>query len=557
MTYDLQTVRVPRLSGFMLRTAAMLLDSALTRWLLAPTLLRDSGVAAFRRVVLEEAPSVAPKLPHPGTPSAAAVPTDWAGLIDATPLAGFRFDTVSDFVRAYAEKRTTPDEVGERVIAAIKQSEAAAIPLRAITHFNEEEIRRQARDSAQRHRTGKTLGPLDGVPIAIKDELDVLPYPTTVGTAFLKEVPKLDSTVTARLRAAGALIIGKANMHEIGIDTSGFNAHHGTARNPYDPGRYTGGSSSGCGSAVGAGLCPIAIGADGGGSIRIPASLCGVVGLKATWGRVSEAGAAPLCWSVAHVGPLGATVRDVAIAYAAIAGPDPRDANSQGQPAPRGVAFTERLDGVRLGVFTPWLEHATPAVVSTCRGMLEKLRGLGATIVEVEIPHLELARLAHAITILSEMATGMDQYDAEHRSDYGFGVRLNLALARELTNRDYIRAQQVRTRMTAHFDRVFEQVDAIVTPTTAITAPRIRPDVLPSGESDLDMTSAMMRYVFPANLTGHPALSVPTGFDPEGMPIGLQLMGRAWEEDLLLRIGAVVERQVERKAPAVHFRLVG
>ena len=559
MPYDLQTVRAPRLAGFALRTATVLVDSGLTKSLLAPRILRDAGIEAFRRIVLEEAPSVAPRLPHPGLPDALQPLPDLGELAArAVPAPGFRFETVSDFARAYREQRATPDEVADRLIAALKTAEAASPPMRAIIAYTEDEIRKQARASTARHRARASLGPLDGVPVAVKDELDLTPYPTTVGTKFLRQVPTADSTVAARLRAAGAIMIGKANMHEIGIDTSGFNPHHGTARNPYDPGRYTGGSSSGSAAAVASGLCPVAIGADGGGSIRTPSSLCGVVGLKATFGRVSEAGAAPLCWSVAHVGPIGATVRDVAISYALMAGPDPRDSSSQHQPSPRLDGFGQGgLSGVRLGVYTPWLEDAAPDVVARTKELLEKLKKAGASVVEVEIPGLELARVGHAITILSEMATAVEQYDAEHRADYGYGVRLNLALARELTNRDYVRAQQVRTRLTNTFERVLRDVDAVVTPTTAIVAPTIAPDVFPSGESNLDTTSALMRFVFPSNLTGHPALTLPSGYDAEGMPVGVQLIGRPWEEHVLLRLGEAIEQLVERRAPKVHFPLLG
>jgi Asp-tRNA(Asn)/Glu-tRNA(Gln) amidotransferase A subunit family amidase len=557
MPYDLQTIRAPRLSGFMLRTAAALLDSPATKPFLAGKLLRDAGVETFRRAVLPEAPSVEPALPHPGSGQTAAV--DGEALPEKGPgYSGFRFESAADFSTAYLARKTTPEDVAERWLAALGRADGATPPLRAIVASDAEDLRKQARASTARYRAGTPLGPLDGVPIAIKDELDLVPYPTTVGTKFIRDVPTQDSTVAARLREKGALLVGKANMHEIGIDTSGFNAHHGTPRNPYDPGCYTGGSSSGAGAAVASGLCPIAIGADGGGSIRIPASLCGVVGLKATWGRISEAGAAPLCWSVAHVGPLGATVRDVALSYAAIRGPDPRDPNSQRQLSSNDrTASDGSLRGLRLGIYTPWFEHATPEVVSACKAAVDQLRGLGATTVEVEIPDLELARIAHAITILSEMATGMDKYDAEHRGDYACGVRLNLALARELTNRDYVRAQQVRTRLTHGVNEVFTRIDALISPTTAITAPRIRPDVFPAGESDLDVTSALMRFVFPWNLSGHPALSVPAGYDSQGLPIGLQIVGRPWAENLLLRIGEAVEIGTERREPKIHFRLLG
>jgi Asp-tRNA(Asn)/Glu-tRNA(Gln) amidotransferase A subunit family amidase len=346
-------------------------------------------------------------------------------------------------------------------------------------------------------------------------------------------------------------------MFEIGIDTTGHNPHHGTPRNPYGVDRYPGGSSSGSAAAVAQGLCPLALGADGGGSIRIPAALCGVVGLKPTFGRVSEHGAAPLCWSVAHVGPIGATVSDVAVGYAAIAGPDPRDPNSLLQPAPLLGALDDLdLRGLRLGVFTPWLEHADQEVVACVRRALESLTAAGATLVELDLPDLEHARLSHAVTILTEMATAMDPHLAEHRTDFGLSVRLNLAMARGLTSRDYVRAQQGRTRATRTFERVLTEVHAVVTPTTACTAPVLRPDAVAQGESDLDVTSRLMRFVFPSNLTGHPALSVPCGYDAQGLPVGLQFIGRAWDELTLLRLGLQVERRTERREPAVHARLL-
>jgi Asp-tRNA(Asn)/Glu-tRNA(Gln) amidotransferase A subunit family amidase len=560
MPYDLKTIRAPRLVGASLRMAVGAIESSIGRAAIAPKLMRDAGIEGFRKVQLDDPPSVAPTLPRAsslpdqsGAPSTSSLESVLTGSPEPK---GFRFERVADFARAYRENKTTPEAVAEQWLAAYGKSEASTPPLRAIIASEKDQVLAQARASTERFKQGKPLGPFDGVPVAIKDEVDALPYVTTAGTAFVKIKPERDGFVVKKLREAGAVIVGKANMHEIGIDTSGFNPHHGTPRNPYNPNHYTGGSSSGSGAAVASGLCPVAIGADGGGSIRIPASLCGVVGLKATFSRISEAGAFPLCWSVAHVGPLGATVRDVALAYAAIAGVDPNDPNTATQPPVRTDGLGESVKGMKLGIYRPWFDDSQKAVAQGCDEAVQRLVAQGAELVEVELPDLELCRLAHGITILTEMLTAMERYDDAHRSDYGLGVRMNLALARELNNRDYVKAQQVRTRMIRHMEAIFAKCDVLVTPSTAITAPAIRPDVLPSGESDLDMTSGMMRYVFLTNLTGHPGLSVPVGYDGNGMPIGLQLTGRFWEEHTLLRVGEQVERQVERKAPQVHFRLL-
>ncbi|MCK5197858.1 MAG: amidase, partial [Spirochaetales bacterium] len=215
----------------------------------------------------------------------------------------FLFPGIDDYASLYRKKKITPLEVAEKLLEIIYDDEGAD-PLNAIIKLDREDFLGQAADSAERLKAGKPRSLLEGVPIAVKDEIDALPYSTNVGTSFLgQSAAAADAEVVRRLREAGALILGKANMHEIGIGVTGINPHFDSTRNPHNPECYTGGSSSGSAAAVAAGYCPAAIGADGGGSIRIPASLCGVTGLKPTFGRVSERGAAPLCWSVAHIGP--------------------------------------------------------------------------------------------------------------------------------------------------------------------------------------------------------------------------------------------------------------
>ena len=557
MTYDLKTAEAPRLSGIALEAAALALENPATGLLIGQKLLRDLGVFELRRAPLLEAPSVGPSLPRLGVLQAEErPPADLHALIaESRPTPGFAFESVADFVRAYREGGADPVVVAERFI---QQANRLDVGESGMHHFLERDAVRLLADAAasrERHQTRKTLGPLDGVPVSVKDELDVAGYSTTVGTKFLKTLAAEDATVVARLRKAGALILGKVNMHEIGIDTSGFNAHFGTPTNPYAPGHYPGGSSSGSAASVAAGFCPISIGADGGGSIRIPAALCGVVGLKATWSRISEFGAFPLCASVGHVGPIGATVRDVALAYSLMAGEDPRDPATLLQPMHHlhGLGH-EDLAGLRVGVVGPWLEHATPEVIHAARGALQLLMDRGAKMVDVSIPELDQARVAQAVTILSEMASGMEKYDAEHRRDYGLGVRINLALARAFTARDYVQAQRVRTRLCANLARVFSSVDVLLTPTTALTAPKIAPDVGSRGESNLEITSGLMRFVFPFNLSGHPALTLPAGYGKDGHPIGVQLVGRPWEEHLLLQVGEVLEHLIPRRKPAVGMR---
>ncbi|MCA9929975.1 MAG: amidase, partial [Anaerolineales bacterium] len=467
------------------------------------------------------------------------------------------FHTINDYARAYRAGAVTPVDVAERVLAAIRSSDEGDLPLRLFIANDEADLMAQARAAAERIQAGRPLSLLDGVPVAVKDELDQAPYPTTVGTAFLGKQPATeDATVVARLRAAGALLIGKANMHEIGINPNGLNVHYGIVRNPYDRLRDSGGSSSGSTAAVAAGICPVAVGADGGGSVRIPAALCGMVGLKATFGRVSEHGAAPLDWSVAHIGPIGASVADVALAYSIMAGPDPKDPMSQGQTAVSLKDWTNPdLTGVRLGVYRPWFEHAEPAVVAANEAMLAQLTAAGATVHEVEIPWLDEIRIAHAITILSEMAAGMSPY-SEHMRDFGAATRVNLAMGRAFTSGDYLQAQRLRTRALRSFADVYAQVDVMVTPTTAVTAPLIPANGESAGWSDLSTVTELMRFATSGNLTGLPAISVPVGYDAAGLPIGMQLMGRHWQEHLLLQLAYVVEQVVERKRPSTFYDIL-
>jgi Asp-tRNA(Asn)/Glu-tRNA(Gln) amidotransferase A subunit family amidase len=461
-----------------------------------------------------------------------------------------------DYAKAYRNGTLSPVEAAERVLAAIEASEQGDEPLRTFIAIDRQDVLAQAQAAQERIRSGHPLSLLDGVPVAIKDEINMKPYPTTVGTRFMGAAPATeDSTVVARLRAAGALLVGKANMHEIGINPNGANAHYGRVRNPYDVQCDSGGSSSGSSAAVAAGLVPVAIGADGGGSIRIPAALCGILGLKSTFGRVSEFGAAPLGWSVAHLGPLTASVEDTALTYGLVAGPDPRDPNSLVQP-PVTLAGWNRTDlhGVRLGIYRDWFEHAAPEVVQTCKAMLEQLKSAGAEVKEINIPELDEIRIAHAVTILAEMAVSMNPYRAQ-RKLMGASVRLSLVLGDVFTAADYIQSQRIRTRALANFREVYRQVDMVISPATALAAQPIPKGGIPGGWSDLGTDTEMMRFIFPGNLVGLPAISFPAGYDGRGLPIGMQAMGRHWEEHLLLRVAYVAEQVMQRRTPGRYYRI--
>lgn len=558
-SYDVHEVRSPRLAGVALRAFTRVAESPGAGPLLRAQMRKQLGLD---RLLAASAagcvPARAPFGSYPGSGDPGLAIDDRlaaAGRAAERVGSAAPSTTVADFARAYREGEVTPLDVARSVLAQTAASEAGERPLRLFISQDAGDLLAQAEASAARHAAGRPLSVLDGVPVAVKDEVDQTPYPTTVGTRYLGVAPAAaDGTTVARLRAAGALLIGKANMHELGLGVTGINPHHGAARNPYDDGHVTGGSSSGPAAAVAAGLCPVALGADGGGSIRIPAALCGVVGLKPTIGRISEHGAAPLCWSVAHLGPIGLTARDTAAAYAILAGVDPADPATAAQPPPTLASFGRAdLRGVRLGVFRPWFEHADDAVVAACEEALAVLREAGVEVVEVALRDLELVRLAHLVIIASEMATARLGDDRAHRGELGFDTRLNFALARDLTATQYVHARRLRDRVTSALDAVLDLVDGLAVPATACTAPPIRADALASGESDLATLDRLMRFAPLANLTGHPAIAFPVGYDAAALPIGLQVIGRAWREDLLLELAHHVELRTPRRPPVRHY----
>lgn len=557
MTYDLHSLALPKLGTRGLRALVAAIESRfIGRWFVEK-LRRDAGINGLRTLDLAEPPTFLPAQPSddPGIPALVPFDENDSPYSDrpAPPPEppGFHFPSVADYREAYASTRLTPEDVASHFVAQWKASDAGPRPLRAFIAVREDDLAGQARASAGRWKAGKPLGPWDGVPVAAKDEIDVAGYCTTLGTRILGHAPAAaDATVVARLRAAGALIVGKANMHELGINVTGLNPHYGTVRNPYHDGHHSGGSSSGPAAAVAAGLVPVAIGADGGGSIRIPSAFCGVVGLKPTFGRISERGAPPLVWSVAYLGPIAASVRDCADAYSVMAGDDPLDPNSRAHPSVSvDVAPPASLRGLRIGIFRPWFRHASGDVVERCDALVHAFEELGATVVDVEIPELDLARIAHVAIITGEMASAMAAYHPARRRELSLDARANLAIARSFSAAELTTAARVRTRAMGAWRAVLRDVHVVVTPATGMTAPRIEPFMMPDGGSDLAMTTEVMRFAFPSNLTGHPAISFPAGYDRAGLPIGMQAVGRPWSERLLFRIAAMAELTIERRAP--------
>lgn len=558
MAYNLSKLKAPHLTGTSLKIFTTILESNFPGKLIIKKLMADSGIPYLTNKFIEEDPTYFPI--HPSyeidskkTKIQKLIKKGIKNTSNSGALQNFGL-TIDDYANSYRSGKFSPVKIAENIIRLTIDAENGD-PLNAVIKLDKEDLLKQANASLGRFKKGKPLSIIDGVPIAIKDEIDAVPYSTSVGTSFLgKEPVTEDAEVVRRLREAGALIFCKTNMHEIGIGVTGINPHFGHVKNPYNPACYSGGSSSGSAAVVASGLCPGAIGADGGGSIRIPAALCGVTGLKPTFGRVSERGAAPLDWSVAHIGPIAGTARDTAILYEIIAGKDPKENLTLFQPEPElKNAFPKNLKGMKFGIYKDWFYDCEKSMHTVLNNALEYLKNAGAEIIEIDIPELEEMRVAQVITIVSEMTTAMSPYDKKHRKDFGLDVRTNLAMGRSFTNVDYIYAQRMRTRAIHIFEETLKSVNAILTPSTGISAPEIPKKALPSGESNLPMLSDIMRFATPPNLTGFPAISIPIGYNSKGMPIGLQAIGKPWEESLLIGIAGILEQMSERRKPEVNL----
>jgi aspartyl-tRNA(Asn)/glutamyl-tRNA(Gln) amidotransferase subunit A len=379
--------------------------------------------------------------------------------------------------------------------------------------------------------------PLHGIPISVKDLYDTKDVRTTAGSKILAErIPAEDSTAVQKLKNAGAVIVGKTNLHEFAYGVTTVNPHYGIARNPWDRDRISGGSSGGSASAVAMGMGLASLGTDTGGSIRIPASFCGIVGFKPTYGRVSLRGVIPLSWSMDHAGPMTRTVEDAALLMEIISGYDSRDPCSRDVAVPRYTsALTPDIRGLRAGIpRSHFYEQLEPEVERALNTALRSLEQMGAEIVDVEVPDAHIHR-AVWLQIASPEAYSYHEFRLQKHADlYGSDVRGRLEAGRALYSADYVRAQRARTRIKEKSRQLFESVDVIVTPTVPMPAPRIE-----DAKTAAPTLTRLTRFF---NVAGLPAISVPCGFTPEGLPIGMQIAGKAFDELTVLRTAYAYEQ---------------
>lgn len=449
---------------------------------------------------------------------------------------------LASLARAIKEKRISPVEVTRRLLERV---DSINKKLNAYITVLPEEALAAASRAEKEIVAGTVRGPLHGVPVGLKDIIYTRGVRTTMGSEiFQNYVPDYDAAVVEKLKQAGAVIVGKLNTHQFAYGPTGDRSYFGPVRNPYDATKVTGGSSSGSGAAVAASLCYAALGTDSAGSIRIPASCCGVVGMKPTFGRVSKYGVFPLSWTLDHVGPMTRTVEDNAILLSALSGYDARDPYSTRQGAEDFARDLDRgVNGSIVGVPSSfYFENVEGEVETKVRQAIETLRDLGAKIREVEIPHAREILLAQRAILASEAFAVHEERLRNQPERFEEEVKDRLFTGEPIRAYEYIKALQIKQLARGGFDRALEKVDAIVAPTVPIL-----PTDIDQREVNIDgykehVRSAITRLTGPTNLNGFPSLSIPCGFSSSGLPIGLQMTGGPFEEAVLYRLAQAFEQ---------------
>lgn len=399
-----------------------------------------------------------------------------------------------------------------------------------------------ARDRARRAdlelARGEVRGPLHGIPVAVKDLYFTKGVRTTGGSKLFENyVPDHDAAVVEKLAGAGAILLGKTGMHELAYGITSSNPHFGVVRNPWDRERIPGGSSGGSGAAVSAGMVFMAMGSDTGGSIRIPASYCGTVGLKPTYGRVSRFGTMPLGFDLDHMGPLARSVRDAAATLNAIAGYDPRDEASSRRPVGDFIPELEpSIRGLKIGLPENfYFDRVDPEVDSAVRGAFRAAASLGAEVRPLRVPDIAAVNAVARLILLAEVSALMEPH-LHRRDQFGADVLALLDQGRLLPATDYVNAQRLRSRFRNEFATLWSRVDCFMTPATPITAPRIGETTAAIGSETEDVRLASTRLVRGINVLGFPAVSIPCGADRRRLPIGLQIVAKPFAEALVLRV---------------------
>jgi aspartyl-tRNA(Asn)/glutamyl-tRNA(Gln) amidotransferase subunit A len=448
--------------------------------------------------------------------------------------------TIREAAEALRSRRLSSVELTKAAIGRIERLDPSLCAFLTVTA---ESALTRAQQLDGELKAGRDRGPLHGIPIGLKDLFFTRGIRTTAGSKIFENfVPDCNAAVVERLDAAGAVSLGKLNLHELAYGITSANPHFGAVHNPWDVERIPGGSSGGSGAAVAASIVYAAMGSDTGGSIRIPASFCGTVGLKPTYGRVSRYGVFPLGYSLDHMGPLTRSVRDAAMVLNAIAGHDPRDPASSRYPVVDYVPEDDcAIRRVRIGFPDSFYFDRLDADVDyAVRGAAARAESLGARVEPVVVPDIAALNAVARVILLAEASATLEPHLSD-RSRLGADVMALLDQGRLVPATDYVNAQRLRRKLRREFDQLWSEVDCLIMPATPNTAPRIGETTVRLGGRDEDVRLATTRLVRGINALGLPALSMPCGLAGNGLPIGLQLIGPAFQEATLLRIGAALE----------------
>lgn len=466
------------------------------------------------------------------------------------------------FTALYESGVLTPLEVTQRAFDASRVLAQRKPSMDPFLYRDEKRAFRDAEASARRWKEGKPIGPLDGVPVPVKEEVDLDGQGARLGAAIPVRSEARDAQAVLRLRKAGAIILGQTSMTEYGMTPLGVSATRVLPRNPQKPTHSAGGSSTGSAVAVTTGMAPVALGTDGGGSIRTPAAFQGIWGIKPTFGRISRHGD-PNDGTMDHLGPIGGSVLDLVRFLDAASGEDPNDELTVGQPrwmpGELEAALKRGVRGLRIGVLEDEIDAASFEVARACRDALTALAHEGAVLVPVR---LELAKWAKALGYLTlglEMYATLLDVRRERFSELGPDLQLLCRVFGTFESDDYVDAQRLRSGLRLEVAALLRDVDVLVLPTTENTAPELSDTDLLDGMVDTSALDAACRFAFLANLTGLPAASAPIGRDGRGLPIGLQILGDAWDEATVLQVCAHLERRdvAEVPRPEIHFDVLG
>jgi aspartyl-tRNA(Asn)/glutamyl-tRNA(Gln) amidotransferase subunit A len=464
------------------------------------------------------------------------------------------FLPIAELAGLLRAKKLSPVELVRAYLARIEEWNPR---LNAYLTVLADEAVREARRAEREILRGQRRGPLHGIPISLKDNIWTRGVRTTAGSKILaKFVPDADAKIVQRLRAAGAVLLGKTHMHEFAYGVTSNNAHYGPARNPYDLERIPGGSSGGSAVAVAAGLCAGSVGTDTGGSIRIPAALCGITGFKPTMHSLPMEGIVPLCRSFDHVGPLTRTVQDAALLYDGLRGGGRRESLAHAYRKKPTEERTGRSRRLRIGWPKDYFfDRVTPEVRKAVEAARDVFEDCGVEFREVSLPHLSEAYRAATVIALAEGHQFHREagYYPARASEYSEELRTRLEKGAQITAGDYLDARRVCREATKDFWNCMDRVDAFLAPTVPVAAPRIGEETVTIAGEEEDVRYALLRLCRPGNYSGMPAISLPCGATPEGLPIGLQIMGFWWREAEMLWVAERFEEATpwHRRRPAL------